>query len=219
MLIHPHDDASSEAEVWDFVRACGFGQLIAPGRGRDLPVVVPTQYVVDEADRPGARPPVLVHLARPNPVWAAVEENPTVMLALAGDWAYIPSSWKALPDEDPTVGIPTTYYAAAQLVATVEVVDEPDQLLELLRRQLATLQPDGGHADPDAHRRRLGAIRGMRLAVTEVRGKFKYGGNVDVEHRLAVAERLARRRGPGDAAARAHLLRRLPAEGEPDPPA
>ena len=38
--------------------------------------------------------------------------------------------------------------------------------------------------------------------MTEVRAKFKYGGNVDAAHRLAVAERLAERGGPGDAAAR-----------------
>jgi transcriptional regulator len=42
-----------------------------------------------------------------------------------------------------------------------------------------------------------------------VTGKFKYGGNVDAAHRKAVAEALAARNGPGDAAARAHLLRRL----------
>lgn len=45
-------------------------------------------------------------------------------------------------------------------------------------------------------------------ALTDVRAKFKYGGNVDDAHRLAVADRLAERQGPGDLAARAHLLRR-----------
>jgi transcriptional regulator len=38
-----------------------------------------------------------------------------------------------------------------------------------------------------------------------VRAKFKYGGNVDAEHRLAVVDRLKRRNGPGDAAAAAHV--------------
>jgi transcriptional regulator len=40
-------------------------------------------------------------------------------------------------------------------------------------------------------------------------GKFKYGGNVDAAHRTAVADRLVERDGPGDRAARRHLLRRL----------
>ena len=37
---------------------------------------------------------------------------------------------------------------------------------------------------------------------------MKYGGNKPVEQREAIAERLAHRARPMDAAARAHLLRR-----------
>jgi transcriptional regulator len=51
-------------------------------------------------------------------------------------------------------------------------------------------------------------IRGMRISVREVVGKFKYGGNVDDAHRRAVAERLSARNGPGDVAAGRHLARR-----------
>ena len=174
------------------------------GRGREVPVVVPTQYVV------GSEKPleILLHLARPNPIWAALSENPVVLLSVAGDWAYIPVAWKAIGSEDPTLGVPTTYYAAVQVVASAIVVDDEDGKLEILRRQLATLEPSSGHADPSAHVRRLPGIRGLRLTAREVVGKFKNGGNVDEPHRLAVAERLAARGGPGDAVAREHLLRR-----------
>lgn len=256
----PRQDQANDAEVWEFVRMAGFGQLIAAGRGRDLPVVVPTQYVVarsgpppDEDDhdgvphggqaaglpdegpgpgddqtpdrrdgggRDGGRPAddglVLVHLARPNPIWAALAENPRCLLSVAGDWAYIPGGWKALGDEDPAYGIPTTYYAAAQLTCRARIIDEPAELLEILRAQLARFDTPattgpGGLADPSVHTARLGGIRGLRLTVEGIRGKMKFGGNVDVEHRLGVARRLADRAGPGDAAARGHLLRRLPA--------
>src|SRR4051812_42172795 len=190
-----------------FVRAQGFGHLIAPGT-REVPVVVPTQYVLD--DSADEVPDVLLHLARPNPAWAALDENPLVLLSVAGDWAYVPSAWKAVGDEDPALGIPTTYYAAAQLVADAHVLDDDAQKLDVLRRQLAALEPDLAHADPSVHLRRLPGIRAIRLMVREVRGKFKYGGNVDDEHRSAVAERLRDRGGPGDDPARAHLLRRTP---------
>ena len=209
MLIHPWDAPADAGEVWSFVRAQGFGHLIAPGR-RELPVVVPTQYVLDEAA--GATPDVLLHLARPNPVWVALEEHATVLLSIAGDWAYVPSAWKAVGDEDPAMGIPTTYYAAAQLVADASVVDDEDGILAILRAQLAALEPQIAHADPEVHLRRLPGIRGLRLRVREVTGKFKYGGNVDVTHRTAVAHRLGRRDGPGDRAALGHLLRRLDAD-------
>jgi transcriptional regulator len=199
VLIHPWDRSESPEQWLAFVRAQGFGHFIAGGRGRDLPVAVPTQFALASPDE------VLLHLARPNPVWEALAENPHAMLSVAGDWAYIPSAWKAIGDEDPAFGVPTTYYAAVQLVGVASVVDDAEGKAEILRAQLAVTEPDGGAADPIEHGRRLNSIRGVRLAVTEVRAKFKYGGNVDDEHRAAVAAQLRRRNGPGDAAALTHL--------------
>lgn len=202
MLVHPWDETTGEAEWRAFVEAQAFGQLIASGRGRDVPVVVPTQYVLDDDA-------VLLHLARPNPVWDAIDENPTVLLSVAGDWAFVPSAWKAIGVEDPALGIPTTYYAAVQLRCEATIVDDDEAKLAILRRQLGAFEPEIGHADPSVHLRKLPTIRGLRLAIRDVAGKFKYGGNVDEPHRLAVAARLAARGGPGDGAARRHLLRRI----------
>jgi transcriptional regulator len=201
MLVHPWDAPVDPDEWRDFVAAQGFGQLIAPGRDREVPLVVPTQFILDGDT-------VLLHLARPNPVWDALDERPVALLSVAGDWAYVPSAWKAIGDEDPAEGVPTTYYAAAQLTCDVTVVDDDEGKLAILRKQLAAVEPGLGAADPSVHLRKLPGIRGLRLAVREVRAKFKYGGNVDREHRMAVAERLADRAGPGDQAARRQLLRR-----------
>jgi len=205
VLVHPWDAPADPAEVVAFVRAQGFGHLIVPGT-RAVPVVVPTQYVLD--DSADEVPDVLLHLARPNPIWAALEEGPTVLLSVAGDWAYVPSAWKAVGDEDPALGIPTTYYAAAQLLGEAEVLDDDDTKLDVLRRQLAVLEPDVGHADPSVHLRRLPGIRAIRIRVREVAGKFKYGGNVDAAHRTAVAANLE--------AAVGHLRRRSPDLSDPE---
>jgi len=204
VLIHPWDAGTSEAEWVEFVRAQGFGHLVAAGRNRGVPVVVPTQFALVAPDE------VVLHLARPNPIWAALAENPAVVLSIAGDWSYIPTHWKAIGDEDPRFGVPTTYYAAVQLIADATVVDDDEGKAAILRVQLKVTEPDGGAADPIEHGRRLNSIRGIRLAVREVRAKFKYGGNVDDAHRAEVAEHLTERGGPGDAAALGHLRRRTP---------
>jgi transcriptional regulator len=167
-------------------------------------VVVPTQYALASPDL------VLLHLARPNPIWDALAENSAVVLSVAGDWAYVPAAWKAIDDEDPRMGVPTTYYAAVQLIADAEIVDDQDGKAAILREQLGVTEPGSGAADPADHGRRLAGIRGLRLTVRDVRAKFKYGGNVDDEHRAAVAEHLADRAGPGDAAALRHLRRHTP---------
>lgn len=199
MLIHPWDESSSEDQWVEFVRRQQFAHLVAMGVGRDVPVVVPTQFALPQPDL------VVLHLARPNPIWSALEENPTVLLSVAGDWAYIPAAWKAIGDEDPRMGVPTTYYAAVQLIGAAEIVDDFDAKTAILRTQLGVTEPGSDVADPAEHGRRLNSIRGIRIAVREVRAKFKYGGNVDAQHRGVVAEHLANRAGPGDAAALKHL--------------
>ena len=196
-------DATLGEEEWrPFVAAQGFGHLVAAGRDRATPVVVPTQFALDGDD-------VVLHLAAPNPLLVAVAEHPGVVLSVAGDWAYIPSDWKAIGDDDPLLGIPTTYYGAVQLVGRAAVVSEPAEVAAILRSQLADVQPDTPIADPlVAHAAKLRSIRGVRIAVDDVRAKFKYGGNVDPAHRAAVAERLRARGRPGDQAAAGHALRR-----------
>lgn len=208
VLIHPRDDVLDEEEWRTFVLAQAFGHLVAGGGPeRAVPVVVPTQFSLD-GDL------LQLHLQSTNPIFEALAENPAVLLSVAGDWAYVPSAWKAIGDEDPRRGIPTTYYAAAQLVGTATVVAEPDDVADVLRHQLADVQPGVDAVDPSEHASQLRLIRGLRIEVAEVRAKFKYGGNVDEAHRLAVAGHLAERNGPGDAAARTHLLRRTEQEKE-----
>ncbi len=214
MFIHGWDRPVDDDEWRDFVAGQGFGELVAAGAGRAVAVVVPTQFVIEDDQ-------ILVHLLVQNPIWAALEENPKVLLAVSGDWAFIPSAWKAIDDEDPTLGVPTTYYASVQLTGTARLLSGADDVAEVLRRQLARLQPEVAVVDPSQHARRLGAIRAARIDIEEVRAKFKYGGNVDAAHRQAAAERLEARGGPGDVAAAAHVRARLDGTGhstaaEPD---
>ena len=207
MYIAVCDRSFGDDEWRPFVAAQGFGHLVAAGRERTVPVVVPTQFVLDGDD-------VLLHLAAVNPLFDAVAEQPQVVLSVAGDWAFIPSSWKAVGGEDPALGIPTTYYAAVQLIGAATVIAEPAGVAAVLRRQLGALQPDEAVADPaDVHRRRLTQIHAVRIAVETVRAKFKFGGNVDDAHAWAVADRLDVRNGPGDRAAAAHTRRRLAGGG------
>lgn len=199
MLIRAHDDASTDEARWRaFVAKQGFGHLVAAGRDRLVPVVVPTQFILDD-DR------LILHLSRSNPVFECLAENDQCLLSVAGDWAYIPGSWRVTPDEDPRMGIPTTYYAAVQLTGSAVVTDGPDGTADVLRAQLGATEPDGDYVDPTQHSQRLGAIRGLTISITAVRAKFKYGNNADVAHRSNVAEHLAERGNAGDTNARSQI--------------
>ena len=202
MLIHRHDAPLDDTEWRAFLAAHDFGELIAPGAGRDLPVVVPTHFVWDGASE------VALHLARVNPVWAALEERPRAMLSVFGAYTFIPGHWNQ--DE---YGVPTSYYAAVQLACDAEIVDDQARIAGILERQLGHFQPEGKHAPvvpgEDRYGKLLPNIRGLRLAITDVRAKLKFGSNRTVDHRAVIAEKLAERGAPGDLEARAHVLDRI----------
>ncbi|MBA0050945.1 FMN-binding negative transcriptional regulator [Streptomyces sp. AJS327] len=207
MLIHPWDASLDEAEWRDWIlEGHDFGQLSVNGPPGQPPAVVPTHFSPDGAD-------LLVHLARPNPVWTALERDPRVVLTVVGDYAFIPGPWRAKDGVPPTDGVPTSYYTAVQFSCHAHLVDEPDAKAELLRRQLAHFQPDGDHAAVEPGKppygRMLSGIRGLRLAVTEVRAKFKYDDQKTVEHRAAVAGHLTVRDQGLDAATARQQRRRL----------
>ena len=211
MLIHPWDAALDDREWRDWLAdGRDFGQLVVNGLPGGPPGVVPTHFSVEEI--PGGAE-LLVHLARPNPVWANIDADPNVVVTVVDDYAYIPTTWRAKaggPDED---GVPTSYYAAVQLRCVAEVVDDPAAKADLLARQLAHFQPAGDHAQvavgAPPYGRMLPGIRGLRLRVTGVAAKFKYDDHNPTEHRERVAERLTGRATGRDRGAAAQQERRL----------
>ncbi|MBS2936973.1 FMN-binding negative transcriptional regulator [Nocardioides sp. J2M5] len=206
MLIHPWDATVNDDE-WRSWLADGreFGQLIARGM-EEWPVVVPTHFLLE-----GQR--VVLHLARPNPVWKALEADPRAVLSIIDDYAYIPTTWRAPADTPPEQGVPTSYYGAVQLHCAATIIDDPAEKADVLRRQLAALQPAGDYAQVDVvdgpYSRMLSGIRALALDIVNVKAKFKVDDHKPAEHRLAVAARLQQRGQGRDLPARALQLRRL----------
>ncbi|MER5931995.1 FMN-binding negative transcriptional regulator [Streptomyces sp. NPDC002054] len=191
MFVHPWDAALDDAE-WQAWIAEGhdFGQLVVNGLPGRPPAVVPTHFSSDG-------PHLLVHLARPNPVWEAIAHDPQVVLSVIGDYAFIPGPWRAQPDTPPQDGVPTSYYAAVQFTCRAEIIDDPEAKADLLRSQLAHFQPAGDHAAVEPGRppygRLLSGIRGLRLHVTSVQAKFKYDDHKPEAHRTSVTDHLTTR--------------------------
>ncbi|GAA3814654.1 FMN-binding negative transcriptional regulator [Streptomyces phyllanthi] len=220
MLIHPWDAPSDDAEWQEWLAVHDFGQLGVNGLPGEPPHVQPLHFAYDPGGASSGRGPgrgsglgeVVTHLARPNPLWPALEANPEVLLSVVDDYTFIPGPWQAPPGAPPEHGTPTSFYAAVQLRCRAHVVDDPEEKAALLNRQMGHFQPEGGSATvavaEPPYGRLLSGIRGLRLDVTDVRAKFKYAGHRPQEVQDRIVARLAERDGPGDAAARRHQLRR-----------
>ena len=205
MLIHPWDSASG-AEWREWLRGQQFGQLIAVDQDA-RPVVVPAPFHFDGDQT------VLLHLARPNPIWPALEARGEATLAVVDAYAHIPGTWRPPDGEPADTGVPTEYYAAAQLFGDVEIVDDAEAKADLLTRQLAAygmvdeLQPVRPGEPP--YGRQLPGIRGIVLHVRDVRAKFKFDDRRTVGTQHETARRLADRGTGRDLAARDQVLRRI----------
>ncbi|HEV2376041.1 MAG TPA: FMN-binding negative transcriptional regulator [Streptosporangiaceae bacterium] len=208
MLVQPWDAAIDDDE-WRAWLADGrdFGQLVVNDLTGRWPVAVPAHFVFDGGQE------VILHLARTNPVWPALDRAGHALLSVVDDYAFVPATWRAADDIPREHGVPTSYYAAVQLAGPVTVVDDPHQKAEFLRSQLAHFQPAGDHGlvqvGEPPYGRMLSAIRGLRLHVEQVTAKFKYDDHKPVALREHVAEMLAERGEGRDAQARTQQLRRL----------
>lgn len=213
MLIHPWDAALDTAEWQEWLASTGrFGMLAVNNLDpTQAPLVLPTHFTL-------AGDQLLLHLARPNPVWPHIEAAAEVRLVMVGDYAYIPTYWRAKaggPDED---GVPTSYYTSVQFVCLPTVVDDPHDKVAILAAQLADLQPEGSHAtvsvDAPPYERMLPGIRGVRLQVLRVDAKFKYDDSNPVDHRERVSHHLDERDHALDHGAASQQRRRLDRIGD-----
>lgn len=207
MLYRP-SDTPYDADEWRvFLREHDFGQLIAAGVGRTMPVIIPAHFVYD------GEATIRLHLAKANPILAALAENPVAVMAVIGAYTYIPTDWNANQGQPVEYGVPTSYYAAVQLTGTCTMIEDHEELAALLGTQLAHFQPEGGHAQVTAgetpYGPQLPSIRGIRMTISDVQAKFKFGGNKPIEHQQRIADHLQERGGPLDHEARRHQLRRI----------
>ena len=211
MLVHPWD-ASVDSAEWRHWLGSGekFGQLIVPNLDSALaPLALPTHFSVFDQE-------LLLHFAKPNPVWKHLAKASQVRLSVIGDYAYIPSNWRLKPGFE-TNGVPTSYYAAVQFVATPTIIDEPAAKAFILNEQMKDIQPENAPTvtdNDDPYGRMLSGIRGLRLAIVEVEAKFKYDDANSVEFRERITKNLDARNHGTDKGAAKQQRRRLGVIGD-----
>lgn len=109
MLIRSWDRGDEqEWRAW-LAEGRDFGLLAANGGPGEGPVLVPTHFLLD-----AGRGEILLHLAAPNPLLAAVRADPQVTLAVTDGYAFAPGHWRGEP------GTPTSYYASVHFHCTAE---------------------------------------------------------------------------------------------------
>lgn len=145
-------------------------------------------------------------LTHPNPIWAHLEADAEVRLAVIGDYASIPTYWRAKPAALTRTMCPTRNYAAVQFVCGPTIVDDSEGKAQILARPTRRLlHPTGDHAAVHAGEKAYGRIVAghprVRLTMLRVEAKFKYDdanpGALPTRHRVPSNNAY---RGPGTGA-------------------
>jgi transcriptional regulator len=192
------------------IRAHPLGLLISSGP--DGPIANPLPFLLDADAAPKGR--LRVHLARANPQWRLLADNPAapVLVVFQGADTYVTPSWYETKRETGKV-VPTWNYAIVQVRGIATVVEDKEWLATQIGDLTGT--HEAGRPEPwkiaDAPDAFIGAqirgIVGIEIAISEISGKWKVSQNRSLGDRTGVAHGLEA--GPGSAAAQdmARLVR------------
>ena len=192
MYTPQHFDVTDKAELFSFIEANGFGQLVSTVAGRIVSTHIPFLLSAD-------RTHLLAHVARQNPQHGEIEDQ-EVLVSLQGPHDYVSPSWYSSP------GVPTWNYQAVHIYGECKVFTDTERLQVLVENLTAQYEKTMTVPwQPAYNPSMLGAIVGLEISIRELQGKFKLSQNRSLADQQAVAQQLEQR----GAVALATAMRRL----------
>jgi len=189
MYIPEHFRVHEHSEAIGFMRANPFAILIstppspAPGSmNYEGPFATHLPVFVSATDE---RVVLRGHVAKANPHWRYVEQQPQCLTIFHGPHAYVSAS-NYITREN----VPTWNYGAVHVYGTARTFASPDELQGMLHQLIGTFEP--AYAEQwaglsESYRERmLSHIVGIEIAVTKIEAKFKLSQNRTKEEQANV---------------------------------
>jgi transcriptional regulator len=177
MYIPNHFQITDEAEIYDFIEANAFGQLISTVENRLYSTHLPVLMDVDHNR-------LLGHLARANAQWQDIDGQ-EVLITLQGPHDYISPSWYRSP------GVPTWNYQAVHIYGTCQVFHDESKLKQLVDGLTKKFESTFDEPwQPDYPASMLRGIVGIEIEISEIQCKYKLSQNRPAEDQTQVIEAL-----------------------------
>lgn len=177
MYIPKHFEITDKDEVFAFVEANAFGQLISTVDGKIFSTHLP--FLVSED-----RAKIIGHLAIQNPQHADIDGQ-EVLITIEGAHDYISPSWYNSP------GVPTWNYQAAHIYGQCSVFRGAEELQEIVNA--LTTKYEAAFESPWQPKYKpsmLGGIVGVEITINEIQCKYKLSQNRSLQDRSQVIEQL-----------------------------
>ena len=177
MYVPDHFKVSDQQEIFSFLQANAFGQLVSLEQGRLSASHLPFLPGKD-------RRSLLCHLARQNPQWQTLEGQ-QVLVTFQGAHDYISPSWYQNP------GVPTWNYQAVHVYGNCRVFDAADELATVVEA-LTDRYESSFEApwEPQYREAMLKAIIAVEIDIDEIQCKYKLSQNRPAEDQQGVIEKL-----------------------------
>ena len=192
MYVPKHFALDDPAELSAFVRANPFATIVSLLDGELIATHVPV--LLDGEAAPGGT--LFGHFARANPHWRALDGAAESLVIFSGAHAYVSPAWY---NESPAV--PTWNYAAVHVYGSVRAIEDPEAILPVIDRLIATFDTQGytKNSVPQDYRTNLarGTV-GFELTISRVDGKAKLSQNRPVEDRRSVVHHLSQSADPAE---------------------
>jgi len=177
MYIPDHFKVADQDEIFSFIEANAFGQLVSIDAARPYASHLPF-LVTDD------RKTLLCHLARQNPHWQTLGEQ-QVLVTFLGPHDYVSPSWYQNP------GVPTWNYQAVHVYGRCRVFEDAETLASVVetlsqRYESAFEKP----WQPQYRDAMLKAIVGVEISIDEVEAKYKLSQNRPAADHQGVVDHL-----------------------------
>jgi transcriptional regulator len=202
MYIPRHYHEQDTGQLFSLMERFSFATLVTTEAG--VPFATHVPLLAERHPVHGDR--LLGHMARANPQWRAFPETREALAIFHGPHAYVSPTWYSSRSN-----VPTWNYAVVHAYGSPRVIEEPAEVLRILRESSAKYE--SGSASPwspeqaeDQVRNLTAGIVVFELRLTRLEGKFKLSQNRTAEDRHGVLEALERSTSPDDQAL-AELMR------------
>lgn len=180
MYLPMHFEITDQPEIFAFVAANSFGQLISSNSGRLFSTHMP--FLADENQTK-----LFGHLARENPQHVDIEGQ-EVLVTLDGPHDYISPSGYESP------GVPTWNYQTVHIYGMCKCINDPAKLTDILHALTAKYEASFSSPwQPNYNPLMLNGIIGVEITITQIQCKYKLNQNRSLQDRTRVIEQLEQR--------------------------
>ena len=169
-----------EKEIFSFIKANAFGQLISSVE--DRPCVSHLPFLLSQDKKP-----LICHLAKTNLQWKNIEEQ-EILITFQGAHGYISPSWYS------TKSVPTWNYQAAHVYGKAKLITKTKTLKKIVEELTEKYESDFEKPwKPEYKETMLNAIVGLEIDITEIQAKYKLSQNRSKEDQQKVIEETKKR--------------------------